>query len=230
VSREALKSTLEAKIGKTIERQEETIAPPDNVAARAVMDSMVGRYASLTSLGSIEQKGSNLNATLDNYKFRLVPSSNGKFGVTKKFLGIFPMKKIGHLELSQIQASLVDTGDRQLLSIRYKNKPWFYAEKIDPAPLPTTWQNKLGSYQVVNPDTHGTPQDITLTNEKDVLVMRYKNPLWRAGEAKHYLIPRSDTEAMTLGIGRSSGETMRMIEVDGQTGLSIWGYRMKKIN
>jgi hypothetical protein len=34
---------------------------------------------------------------------------------------------------------------------------------------------------------------------------------------------------LTLGIGRSSGETMRMIEIDGQTGLLIWGYKMKKI-
>jgi len=230
VSREALKSTLEAKIGKTIERQEETIAPPDNVADRAVMDSMVGRYASLTSLGSIERNGQNLNAVFDKYKFRLVPSSNGKFGVTRKFLGIFPIKKIGSLELAQIQVSPVEIDDRRLLSVRRKNKIWFYAEKIDPAPLANAWQNMLGRYQIVNPDPHGTPQDITLTNEKDVLVLRYKNPLWRAGEAKHYLVPRSDTEALTLGVGRSSGETMQMITVDGRTGLSIWGYRMKKIN
>jgi hypothetical protein len=122
----------------------------------------------------------------------------------------------------------VNIDDRQLLSIRYKNKLWFYAEKINPAPLPPTWQNMLGRYQIVNPDPKGSPQDITLSNEKDVLVLRYKNPLWHAGEAKHYLIPRSDTEALTLGIGRSSGETMRMIELDGETGLSIWGYLMKR--
>jgi hypothetical protein len=124
----------------------------------------------------------------------------------------------------------VDIDDRQLLSIRYNNRLWFYAEKIDPAPLPNTWQNMLGRYQIVNPDPKGSPQDITLSYEKDVLVLRYKNPLWHSGEAKNYLVPRSGTEALTLGIGRSSGETMRMIEVDGQTGLSIWGYRMKRTN
>ena len=196
VSREALKLALEAKIGKTIQRQEEKIAPPDKVAKDVLMDSMVGRYATLSLLGSIERNGPNIDATFDKYKFRLVPSSNGKFGVARKLLGIFPMKKIGSLELAKIQASSVDIDDRQLLSIRYKNKLWFYAEKIDPAPLPKAWQNMLGRYQIVNPDQKGSPQDITLSIEKDVLVLRYKNLLWHAGEAKHYLIhgplPRLD--------------------------------------
>ena len=230
VSREALKLVLEAKTGKTIQRQEEKIAPPDKVAKDVLVDSMVGRYATLSLLGSIERNGQKIDATFDKYKFHLVPSSNGKFGVTRKLLGIFPLKKIGSLELDKIQASPVDIDDRQLLSIRYKNKLWFYAEKIDPAPLPKAWQDMLGRYQIVNPDPKGSPQDITLSIEKEVLVLRYKNPLWHPGEAKHYLYPRSDTEALTLGIGRSSGETMRMIELDGETGLSIWGYRMKKIN
>jgi hypothetical protein len=224
-----LKSALEAKIGKTIERQEEKIEPPDKVATKALLDSIFGRYATLSLLGSVERTGQNVDATFDKYKFRLVPSSNGKFGVTRKFLGIFPMKKIGSLELAKIQASPVNISDRQLLSIRYKNRLWFYAEKIDPSPLPKAWQDMLGRYQIINPDPKGSPQDITLSNEKDVLVLRYKNLLWHAGEAKNYLLPRSGTEALTLGIGRSSGETMRMIEIDGQTGLYIWGYKMKKI-
>ncbi|CAB1084316.1 hypothetical protein JY97_11865 [Alkalispirochaeta odontotermitis] len=230
VRREALKSALEAKIGKTIERRKEKVLPPDEVATEVLLENFVGRYATLTTLGSVERKGPKLNATLDNYKFRLVPSSDGKFGVARKFLGIFPMKKIGSLELPKIQASRIDIDDRQLLSIRYDNRIWFYAEKIEPAPIPSSWQNMLGRYQIVNPDPHGTPQDITLTNEKDLLVLKYRNLLWHNGEAKNYLVPRSASEALTLGVGRSCGETMRMIAIDGRTGLSIWGYRMKKIN
>jgi len=192
------------------------------------VDAIVGRYATLSLLGSIERNGSNLDATFDQYKFRLVPSSNGKFGVARTFLGIFPMKKIGSLELAKIQASPVNIDDRRLLSIRYNNKLWFYAEKINPAPLPKAWHNMLGRYQIVNPDPKGSPQDITLSYEKDVLVLKYKNPLLRAGEAKNYLAPRSGTEALTLGIGHSSGEMMRMIEIDGDKGLAVWGYKMKK--
>ncbi|CAB1063160.1 Beta-lactamase class C-like and penicillin binding proteins (PBPs) superfamily [Olavius sp. associated proteobacterium Delta 1] len=230
VTREALKFALEAKTGKSVNLQEEAIAPPDKVAAEEIMNSLVGRYATLSSLGSIERKGQNLSAKFEDYKFRLIPSSDGKFGVERKDLGIFPVKKIGGLELSRVQVSPANIDGRQLLSIRYNNSLWFYAEKINPSPLPNTWQNMLGRYQIINPDPKGSPQDMILSSEEDVLVLRYKNPLWHPGEAKHYLIPRSDTEALTLGIGRSSGETMRMFEIDGETGLLIWGYQMKKIN
>ena len=228
VTREALKSALEAKTGISVNPQEKEIAPPDKVASEEIMKSLVGRYATLSSLGSIERKGRNLIAKLEDYKFRLIPSSDGKFGVERKVLGIFPVKKIGSLELSRVQGSPVNIDGRQLLSIRYNNSLWFYVEKINPSPLPDTWQNMLGRYQIVNPDPKGSPQDIVLSSKMDVLVLRYKNLLWQPGEVKHYLIPRSDTEALTLGIGRSSGETMRMIDIDGDKGLAVWGYKMKK--
>ncbi|MGD9112657.1 MAG: serine hydrolase domain-containing protein [Desulfobacterales bacterium] len=230
VTTEAFKSALEAKTGKTHKIQEEEIPPPDKIASEEILESFVGRYATLSMLGSIERKGQYLSAKFDDYKFRLIPSSDGKFGVERRFWGIFPVKKIGGLELAKIQAISVDVDGRQLLSIRYNNSPWFYAEKINPSPLSNTWLNMLGRYQIVNPDPKGSPQDIILSSEMDVLVLRYKNPLWQAGEAKLYLIPRSETEALTLGIGRSSGETMRVIAIDGETGLIFLGYKMMKKN
>ena len=228
VTSDAFKFFLEAKTGKTFKSQEEKIAPPDKIASEKTMNAFVGRYATLSMLGSIERKGQSLGATFDGYKFQLIPSSDGKFGVERKFLGIFPLKKIGGLELARIKTIPVDVDSRQLLSIRYNNSPWFYAEKINPSPLPNTWLNMLGRYQIVNPDPNGSLQDIILSSEMNVLVLRYKSPLWHAGEAKLYLTPRSETEAVTLGIGRSSGETMRVIDIDGETGLIFWGYKMMK--
>ena len=31
-----------------------------------------------------------------------------------------------------------------------------------------------------------------------------------------------------MGIGRHSGETMRVIDIEGKPGLTFWGYKMKK--
>jgi hypothetical protein len=53
-------------------------------------------------------------------------------------------------------------------------------------------------------------------------------PLWFAGKRKLYLTPISETEALTLGIGRNSGETMRIINMDSEEGLYFWGFKMKK--
>jgi hypothetical protein len=159
----------------------------------------------------------------------LVAGHDGGTPLFRTSLTILPQRKIGDLELARIRAARVDIEGRQLLSIRYDERLWFYAEKIDPSPLPNTWRNMLGRYEVINPDPAGSPNGIILSEDRDVLKLSYKTPLWHAGENKIYLIPRSNTEALTLGIGRSSGETMRMIKIDGETGLGIWGYNLKKI-
>lgn len=110
----------------------------------------------------------------------------------------------------------------------YNNRHWFSAEKIDPLPFPDTWKNALGEYQIVNPDPEGSPQDIALSNEDDVPVFSYNLPVWNTRKAKLYLTPISETEAVTLGIGRSSGETMRILNMDNEKELYFWGFKMKK--
>ena len=64
----------------------------------------------------------------------------------------------------------MDVAGRELLIIRYDGRHWFTAEKIDPLPLPETWENALGKYEVINPDPEGSIQDITLSRDGDLLV------------------------------------------------------------
>ena len=60
------------------------------------------------------------------------------------------------------------------------------------------------------------------------LVLSYKMPVWSSRKTKLYLAPISETEASTLGIGRNSGETMRIVNTDKEEGLYFWGFKMKK--
>jgi CubicO group peptidase (beta-lactamase class C family) len=228
IAKEALKLALEAKTGNAVEKREHQVTPPDKMVSEEMLQSFVGRYATLNMLGSIERNKNKLDANMGSYEFRLIPSSNGKFGVERKFLGIFPLKKIGNLKLAKIRTMHMDLDNRELLIVRYDGRHWFTAEKIDPLPLPDTWKNVLGEYQITNPDPQGSPQDLTLSHEKGVLVLSYKMPIWYAGKAKLYLNPISETEAITLGIGRSSGETMRIVKIDNEQHLHFWGFEMKK--
>jgi hypothetical protein len=228
IAKEALKLALEAKTGNAVEKREHQVTPPDKMVSEEMLQSFVGKYATLNMLGSIERNKNKLDANMGSYEFRLIPSSNGKFGVERKFLGIFPLKKIGNLKLAKIRTMHMDLDNRELLIVRYDGRHWFTAEKIDPLPLPDTWKNVLGEYQITNPDPQGSPQDLTLSHEKGVLVLSYKMPIWYAGKAKLYLNPISETEAITLGIGRSSGETMRIVKIDNEQHLHFWGFEMKK--
>jgi hypothetical protein len=228
IADEALKLVLEAKIGSSVENKDIRIEPPDKMASEEMLQSFVGRYATLNMLGAVARKEKTLDAYLGGYKFRLIPSSNGQFGVERRLLGIFPLNKIGNLELAKIQVRRTDFAGRELLTVHYDDRHWFSAEKINPVTLPLAWENVLGKYKVINPDPHSSPEDFSLSNKDGVLVLRYKSPLWYAGTAQTYLIPNSEIEAITSGIGRYSGETMRMIDIDGEKGLSIWGYMLKK--
>ena len=224
----ALMLAMEAKTGKAIEKREHKITPPDKIVSAEMLNTFVGRYATLNMLGSVERNKNALDVHMGGYKFRLIPSSNGLFGVERKWLGIFPRKKIGNLELAKIQARRMDYAGRELLIVRYDGRPWFTAEKIDPLPLPDAWEKALGKYQVINPDPESSIQNVTLSREEDLLVFTYEFPIWRKGKGKMYFSSISKTEAITLGIGTNSGETMRIINIDNEKGIYFWGFKMKK--
>jgi hypothetical protein len=224
----ALKLAIEAKTGNFPEKREHKITPPDKIVSEEMLQTFVGRYATLSLLGSVERNKKTLNAHVGGYKFQLIPSSNGKFGVEGKWLGIFSQKQIGDLELAKIQARRMDFAGRELLIVRYDGEHWFTAEKIDPLPLPDAWETALGKYQVINPDPESSIQDVTLSRKEDLLVFTYKFPVWGAGKRKLYFSSISATEAITLGIGRSSGETMRIVNIDNEIGLYFRGFKLKK--
>ncbi len=228
IGKEALKLALEAKTGISVEDNDIRIDPPDKAASEQMLQSFVGKYATLDMLGAVERKKKVLDANFESYKFQLIPASNGKFGVERYLVGIFPLKKIGNLELVKIQVRRTDFAGRELMAVHYDNRHWFSADKINPLPLPAKWENALGKYQIINPDKHSTPEDIRLSKKEGVVEISYNLPLWRPGRGKLYLYPISETEAVTTGIGRYSGETMRMIDIDGEKGLAFWGYKMKK--
>jgi hypothetical protein len=117
---------------------------------------------------------------------------------------------------------------QDLLIVYYDERHWFSAEKIEPSTLPETWENMVGKYHIINPDSESTPQDIILSSKDNLLVINYRYPLWRSGKLNFNLIPISETEAVTVGIGRYSGETIRVVDIEGEPGLTFWGYKMKK--
>ena len=104
----ALKLAIETKTGNSLEKREHKISPPDKIVSEDMLQAFVGRYATINMLGSVEHNKKTLNAHVGGYKVELIPSSNGEFGVERKWLGLFSQKKIGALELSKIRAGRMD--------------------------------------------------------------------------------------------------------------------------
>ena len=81
-----MKLAIEAKTGNIPEKREHKITPPDKIASEEMLQAFIGRYATLSMLGSIERNKNLLSANVRGYKFKLVPSSDGRFGVERKWL------------------------------------------------------------------------------------------------------------------------------------------------
>jgi len=224
----ALKLAIESKTGNLIEKREHKISPPDKIVSEEMLQAFVGKYATINMLGAVERNKKTLNAHVGGYTVELIPSSNGEFGVERKWLGIFALKKIGDLELAKIRARRMDFAGRKLLIVRYDGRHWFTAQKTNPLPLPETWKNALGKYEVINPDAESSIQDVSLSRKEDLLVLTYKFPVWGTGKTILYLASISETEAITLGIGRNSGETMHIVTIDNEKGIYFSGFKMKK--
>ncbi|MCP4396730.1 MAG: beta-lactamase family protein [bacterium] len=104
-----------------------------------------------------------------------------------------------------------------------------FGERIEPGPLSEVWQDRLGAYEIINgnPDYVTFLTDIQLKYDRGVLVFDVMLPLlgMRVGLP---MKPLSDTDAITLGLGRNCGETISVVEVDGEEHLFWSGYLMKK--
>jgi hypothetical protein len=228
IASETLMQVLKVKTGNFIKKKVKKLTPPDKMASEALLQEFVGQYGTLDMLGSIDRQKEALYANFGGYKFRLIPSSDGRFGVARKLLRIFTLKKIGRLELAKVRVRRMKFSGQDLLIVYYNERHWFSAEKIEPFTLPETWENMVGKYQIINPDPESTPQDIILSSKDNLLVIHFRLPLWRSGKFTFNLVPISETEAVTAGIGRHSGETIRVVDIEGEPGLTFWGYKMKK--
>jgi hypothetical protein len=102
-------------------------------------------------------------------------------------------------------------------------------EKIPPTPLTDIWLRRVGEYQVINPDEKFPVTESRLKLNNGQLCMSYKMPLLSSKTIQVPLRPISDTEAVILGLGRTRGETLRAIEVDGEEHLRYSGFVGRKI-
>jgi hypothetical protein len=107
-----------------------------------------------------------------------------------------------------------------------------FGERLEPSTVPEAWMDRLGSYEITN----GKPgfltflTDVQLKYENDFLMLDVTRA--DTGDQLAFPIgPLSDDEAVFLGLGqqRLRGETISVVEVDGEEQLFYSGYLMKKL-
>ena len=221
VAETALKLALQEKTGiapPPVLFAERT--PPDTIAG-AVSHRADGQYA--TDLGLIEITpkvgqlcACNIGTTLD-----VAPLPDGWFQTQPSIGSRFPP---GYEKLSRLQFTSREVDGKEVLVMRGKDKEYLLGAKVPDRPIPRAWLRRIGSYEVVNEDPHFPVEDVRLESSEGLLHLRYRMPKLSHREIAVPITAVSDHEAITVGLGRTRGETVRIIEVDGDERLLYSGY------
>lgn len=224
VATEALKLALEIKTGRT--QPERPQLPTGNYLSSQELQAYQGSYATQAGLGRLEANDGYLKASLMEQSFRLVPRSDKQLQLQYRLLGLFPIN-LGELGQYGVGRALVD--GHELLTVTDQNVELVIGEKVKPVPLSAAWQQRLGSYRIINLG-NDTPfaDEITLRVADGLLLIDYT--LLEFGKAKvsQVIRPVSDSEAVVAGLWRGAGETIRVTRENGQEQLVFAGYRLEK--
>jgi CubicO group peptidase (beta-lactamase class C family) len=223
----ALALALESKTG--IKQPPFVTSPPAaQPAPDATLDALVGDYTTIVGLVRVWREGRRLQADLGGRNFDLVPRSDGTFALDYKLLGIL---RIGLGPLDDVGLSLQRVGGREVLVARIGSQEMLAGEKVVPPPaLSAAWQRRLGDYEITNlGGDRRLIQRVRLAQHRGFLVAELTTPEAPDEPLRTALMPRSDTEALALGVLADAGETLRVETVDGAERLVMSGYEARRV-
>lgn len=148
---------------------------------------------------------------------RWIPRQNGYFSLP----GDDPA------ESQRMQYRFHTVAGRAVISCLTSGFEFLHAQRYDQGTIPDAWVNRQGSYTVTNlnpgselwPGTNTVALEVGSDN-----ILRLKGTLRGSISIK----PLTDTFAIVGGIGRNRGESVRVVTVDGEEQIELWGFRYKR--
>ncbi|HJV87737.1 MAG TPA: serine hydrolase domain-containing protein [Noviherbaspirillum sp.] len=223
ISAEALTLALEEKTGI------KSVADTGSEAAQvqeSELRAFGGYYATAAGFAKVSASGNTMRVELLGRRFRLVPRSNGSVELQYRFLGLFPIALPG---ISDMDLSLAHIAGHDVLLASSNGQRMLAGERIHPEPIGERWMARLGEYEIVNGESDAfRPENMALRLRDGFLVFEALLPDLGEEVVRLAVRPVSETELVILGLGRQMGETIRVVEADGEERLAYSGYLLRK--
>lgn len=187
---------------------------------------MVGSYATGMGLVAIRPKSDKLCACVADATLDLIPMPNGWYGVNPQSVDSLPVKQKA---LAKLRFATRHIDGRDVIIAKRDGKEVLLGEKFAPEPVPQAWRDRVGRYQLLNPDEAFPLEQPSVWYKDGHLGMSYRMPLLADATISVPLRPISDTEAVILGLGRTRGETLRAFSEDGEEHLRYSGFIGRKL-
>ena len=158
-----------------------------------------------------------LLAAVDDLEMELKPHQDGWFSF---YLNDQPV-----LELENIRITVKNGPQGRFVGIQYYNESGaifsepFGCEYQIPEEIPPSWKNRVGEYDIINPDWN-IPDDFTVS----IQIL----PSGILTSTDLVFDPIFDDQAIKMGLGRGLNETVQVVDCDGGECLYFRGYLLKK--
>jgi CubicO group peptidase (beta-lactamase class C family) len=185
--------------------------------------SIEGSYATDFGLIVIDPEKHQMCACLMDQVFDLIEYPDGWFGLSTATVSSLSLPDaMGPLAGAWFRAEQI--GGREVIVATTRDQRIVLGEKVAAGEIPTAWVERVGRYDVLNPDAGFPLTEPQLQIRQGRLCMSYKLPELSDQTIQVPLQPVSDTEAIILGLGRTRGETVRAVTVNGEERLRYSGY------
>ena len=176
---------------------------------------------------TITVDGDHFNLAQDGDTLNLYRRENGLYYFSYRLLG-FPIDLEG---LEQIGVSHREINGRELLIANVDKSEYIIGQKIQTYVIPDTWQSRLGEYEAVNLKGGIVLENVELVIENNLLLVRAETkwPFMKKGEVSETaLVPLNADQAVVHGMGRGTGETIRVVVINEIEHLSHNGFLLRK--
>jgi len=195
-------------------------SPPDTSWIPEEFQALAGAYVKNTSglgFGTVLVQATTDGLLMEGQTDKWIPRQNGYFSLP----GDNPA------EYQRMQHRFHTVAGRFVISLLADGLENLYAERYEQGTIPDAWASRQGVYTAtnINPGGELWPGTNALAVEVGTdHILRLKGTL--RGDIP--IKPLSDTLAITGGIGRNRGESVRVVTVEGEEQIDLWGFRYKR--
>lgn len=199
------------------------VAAVDRRPAAAPTAAPGGFYATDFGLIAIRPEAERLCACMTGESLDLIPLPDGWLAPRRDASGseepspaVRPLTGL-RLQTRRIdgrEVMVADTGDGELV----------LGEKLRPQPLPRAWHERLGRWRVLNPDPGFPLTELTLKLTEGQLCLSYRLPVLSPDRIQLPLRAVDDRTGVIVGLGRTRGEVVRVVEHPDGPRLRWSGY------
>lgn len=198
--------------------------PPAVVLPEATLDRYAGDYSLMGALAHIERHGARLKLRVLGHRLDLVPTSERDFRAEWSLFGLtsFPIR-FPPIEFTE--------HDGRTFMLWRDRGVAVTAERVPRLPVPLAWQQRTGTYRLMNPDKDYLVdlEYARLLHEDGKLLMELRIAGLEDRDIKVVIMPIDDRTSYTFGIGRNVGDITLVEDTAGKERVRYLGYYFERV-